>query len=263
MLLWDANSSTQTVSTWRSIPDISSRISNGSLIVSLVTGGLLLVCLVLELALRWGWEPKWMRRLIPGVIVERKFYNKTDLGFDRKFILVRMPNGQQEEFECDAGEHAGVTEGDCIHLYVIGPYVESYRVVPEARVDDIRKRAQQWGKDIEVAPFLRAYGTYPMLLRTWLVTFLLLVVCGYFLCMGAAFALTGEIYLKSRRGRYSSVYDEYFLKEEWIHPFGVGIIFVVLLGWFVWVRAVQRGVYAEQSGDGDDWWNYRTQFPYT
>lgn len=220
------------------------------------SGFLLLICTVVECSLRLGWEPKGLRKLMSGVYVERKFYITNDFGKERQYILVRLANGRQEEYECDPEEYIGVAEGDCLNLYVIGPYVESYRKIEGERAEAVRANAKRWGRDIEISPYLKAFGTYSVTFRTWIACAGVFFLTSFFLALGLIWAMTGEIFWRSRRRRWSTPYET-LIREDWVPAVGVTVIMIVGIVVFIWIRYMQNGIENQLDDDNGGWTNYR------
>ncbi|QYK54136.1 MAG: hypothetical protein KF824_04380 [Fimbriimonadaceae bacterium] len=183
-----------------------------------------------------------MRKLILEAYVQQKFIQESELGLKRYFVLIRLPSGHEEEFECDLGEYDGLSVGDCVHLYVIGPYVESYRAVPEDAKGDIRGRALSWGDDREIAPFLRAYGTYSIQLWKWLLSLVIFTFSGMLLSAAVLIVLTGRTLPWGVTRHLSGTYGYRYIEFESGGFPGAILIIIALLIWFFWLKLLQRGV---------------------
>ncbi|MBX3114676.1 MAG: hypothetical protein KF836_08940 [Fimbriimonadaceae bacterium] len=219
-----------------------------SLICTIVFALCLITCLIIELLLRLGWEPKKLRKLIPEAYVQQKFVNESELGLKRYFVLIRMPSGHEEEFECDLGEFDGLSPGDCVHLYVIGPYVESYRHVPTDATSEITNRALSWGDDREIAPFLRAYGTYSIQAWKWLLSLFIFTFSGMLLSGAILITLSGRLLPWGFTNSLSGTYGYRYIEFESGGVSGVVLIAVALLIWFFWLKFLQRGVEIKEDG---------------
>lgn len=250
-ILWDLREVSREYSTWRSDPQLSYLMQTISRSLVIGSGLLLSVCIIIEIALKSGWEPARMRKLLAGVVVQRKFYRYANIGSDRLYILVRQANGHEEEFECDLDEYEGIEEGDCLSLYVIGPYVASYRKLPEERAESLRSRAGLWGRDREITPYLLAYGTAPLNLKTWLMVLAGYLFTGWFLALGITFSVTGEIYMRTKTRRFSSRYYETFINEDWVPKAGIAIIIGVAILFFLIVWLFRKGITNQESGYRD------------
>ncbi|QYK54137.1 MAG: hypothetical protein KF824_04385 [Fimbriimonadaceae bacterium] len=262
ILFFDAAAVSESNASWHADRSFADSMGRGGLALSALCGTAFFIILFVEIAFRRGWEPKGLRKLIPGVYVEKKFRTTTDLGFERRFILVRLSNGQQDEFECDPDEYEAVEAGDCVHLYHIGPYVESFLPVPAEAAEGIRLRAQRWKKDIDVIPYLRAYGSNPSAFRGWWTSIVAATISAFFLEQGLVMTITSEFFYRAKRSRYSTEYVEYVFREDYIRVIGIGVILVIGIIWMLLMRSVGNGVDIESGRDGDDWWNFRTRFPF-
>jgi len=110
---------------WRDNEAMVHRLVSISLIGTILLGLVASVLLVLELAIRRGWEPAFMEVYRPGcTILESK-----RLPDGKSSVVVRLPSGEVQTYEADESETKEIQVGSLTHLWVIGQYVSRLQII--------------------------------------------------------------------------------------------------------------------------------------
>jgi hypothetical protein len=87
----------------------------------------------MELAILKGWEPKWLRRFVPGCLVIEIYKNGSDPKEHRR-IEIQAPSGWANWYILDSDEVGLCSVGDTIHLWAIGKHVAHLMVVDKSQI---------------------------------------------------------------------------------------------------------------------------------
>ncbi len=109
----------------------------------------LLVIGVIEFRVMRGWEPRWLRRFVPGCFVVDIYKHGSDPKEHRR-IEIQSPQGWANWYILDSEEVGLCKVGDTIHLWAIGKHVAHLTVVePSTIVYPPKTRIAEWGRTIE------------------------------------------------------------------------------------------------------------------
>ncbi len=109
----------------------------------------LLVVGIIEYRIKAGWEPRWLRRFVPGCLVVDIYKHGSDPKEHRR-IEVQSPQGWANWYILDSDEVGLCSVGDTVHLWAIGKYVAHLTVVePSMIVYPPKTRIAGWGRTIE------------------------------------------------------------------------------------------------------------------
>lgn len=245
-ILLDTRTVPKKFSTWQVHPILSNVMFQTGLFLLIGAGVFLTISLLFELTLRQGWKPKSLRKMLGGVYVERKFSVSSDRGKIRLYILVRLATGHQEEFECDSIKYQEIEEGNSLNIYVIGPYLESYRTLDVELAESVKEHALRWGLDTEIKPFLKAYGTYYVKAGSGLFAACVFCAASRLLAIGLTAIVTGQVYW----WEHTDGSREVFIEENWVPFAGIGLIFLSMGMIFLLIRGMQKGIDSEDEYAG-------------
>jgi len=109
----------------------------------------LLVVGVIEFRIIRGWEPRWLRRFVPGCLVVDIFKHGSDPKEHRR-IEIQSPEGWANWYILDSEEMGLCKVGDTIHLWAIGKHVAHITVIEASPiVYSPKSRIASWGRTIE------------------------------------------------------------------------------------------------------------------
>lgn len=120
----------------------------GWVLSSVAVVGILFVAGI-EIAIMRGWEPRWLRRFVPGCLVVDIYKHGSDPK-DHRRIEIQSPQGWANWYILDSDEVGLCNVGDTIHLWAIGKHVAHVAVVePSTIVYSPKTRIAGWGRAIE------------------------------------------------------------------------------------------------------------------
>jgi hypothetical protein len=109
----------------------------------------LLVVGVIEFRIIRGWEPRWLRRFVPGWLVVDIFKHGSDPKEHRR-IEIQSPEGWANWYILDSEEMGLCKVGDTIHLWAIGKHVAHITVIEASPiVYSPKSRIASWGRTIQ------------------------------------------------------------------------------------------------------------------
>jgi hypothetical protein len=110
--------------------------------------GLIIVGFI-EFRIVRGWEPRWLRRFIPGCVVVDIYKHGSDPKEHRR-IEVQSPQGWANWYILDSEETGLCKVGDTVHVWAIGKHVAHITVIEASMiVHSPKTRLAGWGRTIE------------------------------------------------------------------------------------------------------------------
>jgi hypothetical protein len=192
-------------------------------VIAGLCGVVLTVMGVMEYRLSHGWEPQWLSKFLPAVLVEEiRIYTKQDT-----VILVRTREGNEYEFLLDRDEEQLCKPGDIIHLWYIGKYVANIVVIEKHHIQPnlrgIRKIMSHQSQSI----------------RAWFVMVLAPVVAGFMLGKGLEYLIFREM-VNQRGPKYG---PKVWVVSTGVAPALLGVALTVgaILIFFASIRAWLNG----------------------
>ena len=96
-----------------------------------------------------GWEPRWLRRFVPGCVVVDVYKHGSDPKEHRR-IEVQSPHGWANWYILDSEETGLCKVGDTVHVWAIGKHVAHITVIEASPiVYSPKTRLAGWGRTIE------------------------------------------------------------------------------------------------------------------
>lgn len=213
---------------WIRTPGMQQKLQWAGGSIFLITLVLLLICCVFELRLAKGWEPNFLRKLIPGCEVVEIKIRRNELSS----IFVRTQQGELFEFRLDRDEENLCQVGDVIHLWYIGKYIANIVVIsPQTTISPT----------IGPGGHFRFFaGSQRQSFTAWVLMLTAPVLSGVLTIKGVEHMVTMQAtWSRGRRSSYayylgSGTPDRRFLVEGgW--AFGVGVLFAIAgIGLFLW-----------------------------
>jgi len=110
--------------------------------------GLVIVGFI-EFRIARGWEPRWLRRFIPGCVVVDVYKHGSDPKEHRR-IEIQSPEGWANWYILDSEETGLCKVGDTIHLWAIGKHAAHITVIEASPiVYSPKSRIASWGRTIQ------------------------------------------------------------------------------------------------------------------
>jgi hypothetical protein len=216
------------------------------------TGALVAVLMLMELAIRRGWEPKWLRVRYVGAVVLLKEPDSDDPS--RGWITFALPNKEMERFHADPSEFHRAEESQAVMVEVIGQYVAELRRMGGESAKQLEAEAAMPANRTGVRRSASLIKPESAGLRTW-VTVLLLPIIGGMMIGNGALALVMGSADYTRRRRYSTYSHESIYSGETATWYGTALvalgILILVIAIVVWYRGWNEGDF----GDDDELWD--------
>lgn len=237
---------------WKN-PESIARVQQFSYGLMGASGFGLIVVLAMELAIRSGWEPKWLRVRYVGAVVLLKEPDPDD--HSRGWITVALPDKSMERYHADPSEFNRVEETQVVMIEVIGQYVAEIRRMTGASAEALEQEAAQPSNRTGVRRNASLIRPESASFGTWITVMLFPMVGGLFLGNGLlAIVMKSADYSYRRRYSYSRQYVYAGDLAVW---YGVGLTFLGLVLVGIAIVMWYRGWNPSDFTDDDDWQDYR------
>lgn len=226
----------------------------GNVLVSVALGPLMLILLA-ELAIRFGWEPRWLRVRYIGVTILDKEMDADRPGHG--WLTVALPDKRMERYSADADEYNSVEETNVVVLEVIGQYVADVRRMRGTSAEEAEAIAALPGNRVGVRRHASILRPRYAGLNAWLAMILAPGLAGWMLSNGVLAIVMKSVDFESGRRYGSSVHVLYGDQATW-YGFALVAVGLVILG--VSAYRWKAGWDAEDFDSGGNYWDDREPY---
>jgi len=213
-------------------------------------GGLVAVLMVMEFAIRNGWEPKWLRVRYVGAVVLLKEPDSDDRS--RGWITLALPNKEMERFHADPSEFHRAEESHVVMVEVIGQYIAEIRRMGGESAHALEQEAALPANRTGVRRNASLIKPERAGIRTWLTVLLLPVIGGMMIGNGALAVIMGSADY-SRRRRYTRATTELVYSGDTATWYGLALVGLGVLVLVIAVVVWYRGWNDQDFGDDELW----------
>jgi hypothetical protein len=234
----------------------SSLHSVQSLALTLFCVGMTIIGLIIiaEIAIKAGWEPKWLRIRYVGVVILNK---EADFDNPRQgWLTVALPNKEMERFHADESEFNLVEPTNLVVLEVIGQYVADVRRMKGQTAAAAEAEAADPVNRVGVRRHASLIKPASAGFRAWLWMLGAPVVGGGLIGDGILTLVMGSADYSYRRNRYSRSYGETIMTGGTAVWYAVALIFIglVILGvaLYYWKSGWDPSTFETDDWEPDD-----------
>jgi hypothetical protein len=208
-----------------------------------------------EIAVRFGWEPKWLRVRYVGVMILDK--ESDDLGAQTGWLTVALPNKEMERYYADHTEFPTIEKNQLVILEVIGQYVADIKRMRGPDVAAIEAETAKSASSLKIRRDSSLLKPCYAGLSAWFWMLIAPGVAGVFMGVGIADLITRHATVSY--GRYNRHYTELNGTDAIVPALIYVVIGLVFLGFnFIrWRRGWDEYDLIDQRRGWwylNDWW---------